>query len=224
MDSPRIDRAKKVGRDILERVTAGEGEMTAFDEFALEITTCLRSIVRPDVNYRSFAAKREKLWTAFHQIRLSEVPNIWDNFLSSQHMQPDQYFQQSVTQTLFEKLLLSEFSSISASSRQCPNAEDNLLSTDELNALQYACGYVPHTLLKRFQKRCGRKYDQFIECLGEMAVQNKHDDDDFLAYTRQWIDKVNRGGLFPLNDGTFQFASKRRFRFSFLVIWLNDLI
>ena len=35
VDSPRIDHAKKVGRDILERVTAGEGEMTAFDEFAL---------------------------------------------------------------------------------------------------------------------------------------------------------------------------------------------
>ena len=32
-----------------------------------------------------------------------------------------------------------------------------------------------------------------------------NDTDDFLAYTRTWIDKVNRGGLFPLNNDSFRF-------------------
>ena len=27
---------------------------------------------------------------------------------------------------------------------------------------------------------------------------------DFLDYTEEWISKVNRGGLFPLNDETFR--------------------
>ena len=31
-----------------------------------------------------------------------------------------------------------------------------------------------------------------------------NDTDDFLAYTRTWIDKVNRGGLFPLNNDSFR--------------------
>ena len=47
------------------------------------------------------------------------------------------------------------------------------------------------------------KVCQFIECLEEMAVQNENDDDDFLAYTRQRTDQINRSGLFPLNHGTF---------------------
>ena len=41
-----------------------------------------------------------------------------------------------------------------------------------------------------------------------MAEQNEHDDDDFPAYTRQWTDKINRGGLFPLNHGTFKFLRR----------------
>jgi len=38
-----------------------------------------------------------------------------------------------------------------------------------------------------------------------MAVRSEHEDVDFLAYTREWMDKVNHGGLFPLNDATYQF-------------------
>ena len=37
-----------------------------------------------------------------------------------------------------------------------------------------------------------------------MAVASEHD--DYLQYTREWIDKVNRGGLFPLNCGAYTFA------------------
>ena len=36
-----------------------------------------------------------------------------------------------------------------------------------------------------------------------MAVESEHS--DFLNYTKEWIDKVNRGGLFPLNDMTYYF-------------------
>ncbi len=28
---------------------------------------------------------------------------------------------------------------------------------------------------------------------------------DVMEYTKEWINKVNRGGLFPLNDVTYQF-------------------
>lgn len=40
-------------------------------------------------------------------------------------------------------------------------------------------------------------------CLGNMAVFG--DISDFTKYTTEWLDKVNRGGLFPLNDTSFIF-------------------
>ncbi len=69
-----------------------------------------------------------------------------------------------------------------------------------MNVLRYVGGFVPHALLKRYE-RYGNKYEMFFECLGDMAVVS--DETDFLDYTKEWYSKVNRGGLFPLNDITF---------------------
>ena len=80
---------------------------------------------------------------------------------------------------------------------------ENSLSADELNAMQYACGYVPRALLRKYEKRTGSKFNRFVECLGEMAVDGA--ESEFLMYTKRWIEKVNHGGLFPLNDMSFIF-------------------
>ena len=40
-------------------------------------------------------------------------------------------------------------------------------------------------------------------CLGEMAVLGEPT--DFTQYTTEWLDIINRGGLFPLNDESFRF-------------------
>ncbi len=40
-------------------------------------------------------------------------------------------------------------------------------------------------------------------CLGEMSVAG--DWTDLTTYTTKWLDLVNRGGLFPLNDKSFRF-------------------
>ena len=40
-------------------------------------------------------------------------------------------------------------------------------------------------------------------CLGNMAVTS--DDTDFMQYTSEWFHRVNRGGLFPINDETLRF-------------------
>ena len=79
------------------------------------------------------------------------------------------------------------------------------LSKDELNALRYACGYVAVKLLKKYEKKkdLGKKSEQFEMCLGNMAVTGE--ETNLTAYTTEWFDKVNRGGLFPLNDETFTF-------------------
>lgn len=75
------------------------------------------------------------------------------------------------------------------------------LSRDELNAMRYACGYVPRSPLKKYKSKSGAAYSQYVRCLGDVAV--KEEGGDLFTYTRKWFDQVNRGGLFPLNDNTF---------------------
>ena len=79
------------------------------------------------------------------------------------------------------------------------------ISSDELNLMQYACGYVPFKLIREHKTRQGRKYENFVECLGNMAVVSELGDHDLFSYTKVWFETVNRGGLFPLNDKTFLF-------------------
>ena len=63
------------------------------------------------------------------------------------------------------------------------------MSTDELNTVQYTADYVPHTLLKKYEKRMGNLYEMLNECLQDMAVASE--DNDFLEYTKKWISQVN---------------------------------
>ena len=44
---------------------------------------------------------------------------------------------------------------------------------------------------------------QFVECLGNMAVVSEESSRDLLSYTKLWMEKVNRGALFPFHDHTF---------------------
>ena len=112
------------------------------------------------------------------------------------------FFFQSVHQVLFQEKLKMFMA------QDCPRSstdkEPASLTKDELNAMQYACGYVPHKLLKKYEKRSGNKYSQFVECLGGMAVLSEESSQDLLSYTKCWMEKVDRGCLFPLNNQTFQ--------------------
>ncbi len=197
----RLEKARETGKLVLEKSMDGEAGMTAFDKFSEELTSSIYGLFDPKAKYRSAATKREKLWLAFHvKLRISELPKIWSCYLSAVKIKnEDQLFQQSVNQKLYEMILCEHFAATSSNVEPTPTVE---ITVDDLNALQYAAGYVPHALLKKFEKRSGSKYESFIECLGDMAVVSE--DTDFLEYTKKWISTVNRGGLFPLNNITYQ--------------------
>ena len=64
----------------------------------------------------------------------------------------------------------------------------------EENIIRYACGFVGMKLHDRFIKQHGNKAAEFVECIDHMHVVGPAS--SFLDYTREWVDKVNRGGLF----------------------------
>ena len=201
ISTERIVKLQVFGKIILEKITQGDSAVACFDAFSSKLTASLKSTFDCASSCLSFSTKRCRVWTAFHQQRIDILPEIWDELFVAMELQcDDQLLPQSVNEELF-KMLLSEQFSPQQSSETAAEIGELSMSKDELNALRYAGGYVPHVLLKRFEKRVGQKYDQFVECLGELAVSSGQE--DFLEYTREWMEKVNRGGLFPLNNTTF---------------------
>ena len=113
---------------------------------------------------------------------------------------------QSVNQELLQVMLAKYFAKKDSPK---PTGEQPKITPDELNAMQYVCGYVPHKLLKKYETRKGEKSRRFVECLGNMAVVSEDCDPDLLSYTRLSFEKVNRGGgLFTLSL-IFQAPPKR---------------
>ena len=82
------------------------------------------------------------------------------------------------------------------------NTSNVTMSADELNVIRYVSGYVARQLLRKYEKKSGEVHDQHVICLSEMAVEGEGS--DLLSYTRKWMEIVNRGGLFPINDDSFQ--------------------
>ena len=94
-----------------------------------------------------------------------------------------------VNETYFENLIKHKYATSPVEAVTPPS-----LTKDEENIIRYACGYVGMKLHDRFIKQDGSKAAQFVECIDSMHVVGPAS--SFLDYTREWIDKVNRGGLF----------------------------
>ena len=127
------------------------------------------------------------------------MPETWKHFLKRISMDVSPIFTQSVNFKVFQMLVKER---IAPSSQAC-EPKEIAFTTDELNAMRYACGFVPFSLLRKYESGRTPRSDQCIECLGNMAMAGEND--DFKSYTRQWFDLINRGGLFPLNDQSFAF-------------------
>ena len=139
----------------------------------------------------------ENFWQAFHGLRVSKLVDLWKQFLVSIGADLDPLVQQYVNQKMYEDLIKS-LSSVRPSATAATKPS---LTPDEENIVRYASGYVPMALIKRFETHVTERSTSFVECLSAMAVDGEGT--TFLEYTTQWISKINRGGLFEVNDRAY---------------------
>ena len=203
-EAPRASKARQYGQAILDKIQ-GERGSKLFDKFCLELVSYFRSqISSVTTRYKANTSKRQKLWSTFHVLRTKDqtLSSLWKNFVSELDISTDDHlFEQTMYQEVFEYCMQEYFTD--CSSRNPTEHKDVNLTADELNVVRYVGGYVARSVLRKYEKKMGENevYSQFIDCLGEMAVEGEGD--DVLTYTRKWFELVNRGGLYPLNDEAF---------------------
>ena len=199
--SQRAERAQDIGRKLL---SLSSSENKEFVKFCEDITTLLISCFDSAKRCTLNSTKRDRLWKAYVRVCTEQIPSLWKQFGTKVNFtatEQDPLLIQSTIKYVFENMLKEYFGSTRAVPASRP--ADEQFTPDELNALRYACGYVPHKLLKKYEKRGDEKANQFEMCLSEMSVAG--DSSDLLAYTTKWFDLVNRGGLFPLNEQSYWF-------------------
>ena len=78
-----------------------------------------------------------------------------------------------------------------------------MLKADEEQALRYVAGYVPMKLKKKYEKQPNNaRALKYMACLNVMS-EEKGEDVEFLQYTKLWVEQVNRGGLFQVNNDAY---------------------
>jgi len=140
------------------------------------------------------------LWREFLKARSHFLPVIWKELCASLGIQYDQLAAQAINMKLFKTFMKTYFASIPTSEESPPATLPTSFSDDELNALRYVSGYILYKLLRKYEHSC-LKAPLYVECQGNMAVAG--DGSDVHNYTIKWLEIVNRGALFPVNDKSF---------------------
>lgn len=109
-----------------------------------------------------------------------------------------------VNEKLFAKHIKTKFD---VEEQQSETAE---LIEDDLNALQYAAGFVPWKLKQKFKKpTCQHpNWQDFLVCLAgmsELERDEEENEDAYLDYTKRWIHAIDHGGLFRISDDVYVF-------------------
>lgn len=204
LHSDRCHKLQEFGKELVTKITAeDEATKTAMSEFMTALLRILEDILQEASSARTCAVQREKAWSKFHQSRCATIGKLWEDFIGKLniHGKPDSLLLQSVTQEVFESRMKLFFP---CKAKEVPcNTLDADITDDEKNVIMYACGYVPVSLIHRYEKRKDKKYASFVQCLLHMAIGAY--EDTFYDYARKWFESINRGGAFEVNDLTFEF-------------------
>lgn len=144
---------------------------------------------------------RERIWFSFHRLRCGEVLNkLWTDIckeINSPTLSPLAH--QMVTQTVYSDIIAEHFSKIVVDS----TVDVPALTTDEENVVRYIAGYIPFKMLKKYEEKSSKdSFDvEVVECLHSLAVNGE--ESSLMEYTREWCLKVDRGGLFEVNDTAY---------------------
>ena len=82
------------------------------------------------------------------------------------------------------------------------------LSRDEEETLRFMAGYIPYSLLKKYEKSSSASSKAIKNILKSWKKEEDMQEESFMHYTEKWINEINIGGLFQVNYEFFIFIRR----------------
>lgn len=196
LDTPRNTVTRRAARELL---TSAENNCRAFSEFSEELIQVTRKAFPAKLPKRS---PQEKALSSFQNLRFGELESVWEKFYLEfgKELTVDAMMKQYTNEKIFNDMYVSHFAAPTTSSKAL--STHSAPSADEDNIVRYIAGYVPLKLLRKYEKQGSAKAAMFVEVLSQMKVNGR--EADFTAYATEWIQEVNRGGLFEVSDSAYE--------------------
>jgi len=203
IDSPRI-RAVEQYRIELMTVFSNVRLTPVVEQFSHSLLTALEGPLHINTKPETVPKIKERIWTEYAAIRARKLPRIWSEFLSKvncEHIASEPLLMEIINESIFQDLVLKMFQ---RSEEPCVQECVVTLNEDEENIIRYVCGYIGMKLRSKYLKMQGDKAAEFVECLDKLQVgDHQMETASFLAYTTKWINLINRGRLFQVNDNAY---------------------
>ena len=204
MNTPRMTTAKDMAKKLTDASTGDEQSQYTFNCFALSLNEKLEALATPS-SCKKLSIQRRQLWSRFHTSRVSELRDLWKTLCTSLGLDPrfakDPLLSEYVNEKLFEEHLKVKFDVVEEQS-EIPDPTE-----DEIVTLRYAAGFVPWKLKQKFSKAtCKHPNRQdYLLCLEGMreSTEEEQGEESYLAYTKKWIQAIDRGGLFHITDEVY---------------------
>lgn len=196
LDTERIKKVIEVAETVKQWAGQHEKEVAYFQEQLIKhMSKCFTNGV-------TSVKRREKVWGKYHQLRVSkEYINFWKVFLSVAGCStaPDPAFYQHISQHIFNRLLKDTFPIPDVPSA---SSVSNSLTSEEANAVRYVAGYVCSNMYKKLKKSSATNSNDIAQGIEDMLEDELDGEDDD---SKKWIDSIDRGGLFKVNDWAYAF-------------------
>lgn len=193
LDTPRIRKALAVAKKVRDWIYANEKEAKFFEDQVLKrMKNCFEGGA-------SSSVRREKVWGKYHKLRSSDAyREFWKAFLVIVGCETvdDPAFYQYISHHMFKRCLMEHFplNNHPQTSVAIPS-----LTFEEKNVIRYTAGYVCAKLYKKLRISTG--HGDLFHGIEDMIAE-EGDEEDVSA---TWIDIVDRGGLFHVNDMAYAF-------------------
>ena len=115
LDDPKLiqssitDKMRQFGKLFLAKIVENDKQIELFDTFCETITSEINKIFSGlSKRIRCPSTKRTRLWSAFHEMRQTNLLKPWQDLFLKQGIngEQDQLFMQSVNQELFQLMLI----------------------------------------------------------------------------------------------------------------------
>ena len=149
----------------------------------------------------SYSKRKEKMWTQFYKYRSDVLISSWKAFIEQLTLpveSNDLWLIQVIARICLEKCIEKQYPVPSPAY----TSEKKQLTIDEHNALRYTAGFVMASLSKRYASTGCLLLERWVK--NQSEVDNAPiATSSFFQFTKEWVDRVNRGGLFVVNNALY---------------------
>ena len=195
INTPAIINTRKSAENLMNWCLT-TASLCSLESFNKNITEHLQQVILSSTT-KSFMYNKEKLWRQFYLLRCS--PDFilqWTAFLSECQIPVKPVLYQHLTDIIFKTLLQNHFHILQL---ETDNSMDS--TNNERSALRYASGYICRHLCKKFERENHDLKEEMILCLASLVKDSSSEE---CGTDEEWLELMDRGGLYHVKETTFQ--------------------